>query len=109
MLLYIKMGVDIMDFKYITKFYNKLVNLTKQHLFIGITNEWIVDNFYLLVEKNDLIKNFKKNKKKKKYLTDKLILMLVTILENRNYKIDENILIDDINNYCKENNIKLIY
>ena len=103
------MGVDIMDFKYITKFYNKLVNLTKQHLFIGITNEWIVDNFYLLVEKNDLIKNFKKNKKQKKYLTDKLILMLVTILENRNYKIDENILIDDINNYCKENNIKLIY
>ncbi len=98
-----------MDFKYITKFYNKLVNLTKQHLFIGITNEWIVDNFYLLVEKNDLIKNFKKNKKQKKYLTDKLILMLVTILENRNYKIDENILIDDINNYCKENNIKLIY
>ena len=40
-----------MDFKYITKFYNKLVNLTKNHLFIGITNEWIVDNYYILVEK----------------------------------------------------------
>lgn len=40
-----------MDFKYITKFYNKLVNLTKNHLFTGITNEWIVDNYYILVEK----------------------------------------------------------
>ncbi len=98
-----------MDFKYITNFYNKLVNLTKQHLFIGITNEWIVDNYYMLVEKNDSIKNFKKNKKQRKYLTDKLILMLVTILENRNYKIDENILISDIKSYCEENNIKLIY
>ena len=98
-----------MDFKYITKFYNKLVGLTKQHLFIGITNEWIVDNYYMLVEKNDLIKNFKKNKKQRKYLTNRLILMLVTILENRNYKIDENILINDIKKYCDENNIKLIY
>ena len=33
------MGVGIMDFKYITNFYDKLVNLTKNHLFIGITNE----------------------------------------------------------------------
>ena len=72
-----------MDFKYITKFYNKLVNLTKNHLFIGITNEWIVDNYYILVEKNEVIKSFKKNKKKRKYLTDKLNLMLMTILENR--------------------------
>ena len=36
--------------KIITEHYEYLVNLTKNHIFVGATNEWIIDNFYLIVE-----------------------------------------------------------
>lgn len=48
------------DLKIITKHYNELIKITKQHYFIGITNEWIIDNYYLLVEKENEIKHFYK-------------------------------------------------
>ena len=55
------------DLKIITKHYNNLIKLTKQHYFIGITNEWIIDNYYLIVEKANRIKQFYKNKKESQY------------------------------------------
>lgn len=99
------------DFKNISKHYKQLVKITKQHYFVGITNEWIVDNYYLLIKNKSGLKQFLKDSKQNKYLTKNcdMIKMLSTILENRNYKIDEDILIGDIKNYCKQNNINLIY
>ncbi len=38
------------EFKTITKHYNKLVKMTNSHNFVGIENEWVVDNYYLLLE-----------------------------------------------------------
>ena len=97
--------------KNVNNYYNFLVSLTKKHYFIGITNEWIVDNYYLLVEKNEHILHFLKNKKQNKYMYKNFDMpkMLRTILEKQNYKVDSNILVESIQNYCKENNIALIY
>ncbi len=99
------------DLKIITKHYNNLIKLTKQHYFIGITNEWIIDNYYLIVEKANRIKQFYKNKKESQYLDKNvnLINILEHILEFRNYRIDEISLINNIKDYCKENNIHLNY
>ena len=99
------------DLKIITKHYNNLIKLTKQHYFIGITNEWIIDNYYLIVEKANRIKQFYKNKKESQYLDKNvnLINILEHILEFRNYRIDEISLINNIKDYCKKNNIHLNY
>ena len=99
------------DLKIITKHYNELIKITKQHYFIGITNEWIIDNYYLLVEKENEIKHFYKNKKENRYLYKNinLVNILTHILEFRNYKIDQLSLIENINDYCKKNNIHLKY
>ena len=99
------------NLKIINKHYNNLVKLTKQHYFIGIVNEWIVDNYYLIVEKNNIIKQFNKNKLERQYLYKNvnLINILTHILEFKNYRIDEVNLISNIKNYCKENNIHLNY
>ena len=99
------------NFNIITKHYNNLIKLTKQHYFIGIVNEWIVDNYYLIVEKNNLIKHFNKNKKESKYLYKNvdMINLLNHILEFRNYRIDESDLIINIKDYCDKNDIHLYY
>ena len=89
------------DFKNISRHYEQLVRITKQHYFVGITNEWIVDNYYLLIKNYSELKHFLKDPKKNNYLTKNFDMtkMLSTILENRNYKIDEDVLINDIKNY----------
>ena len=38
------------NFGDITEYYNFLVNKTKNHEYVEITNEWLIDNYYLLVE-----------------------------------------------------------
>ena len=99
------------NMKEINKYYNYLLTKTKKHYFVGIVNEWIVDNYYLLVEKEEHIKNFLKNKKQIKFINKNfdMILMLNTILKECNYKTDEISLTNDIKNYCIKNNISLTY
>ena len=38
------------NFEDINEYYNFLVERTKKLEYVGITNEWLIDNFYLLVE-----------------------------------------------------------
>ena len=38
------------DFNNINEYYNFLVDKTKNKEYVGITNEWLIDNFYLVVE-----------------------------------------------------------
>lgn len=38
------------NFENINEYYNFLVDRTKKKEYVGITNEWLIDNFYLLVE-----------------------------------------------------------
>ena len=38
------------DFENINDYYMFLVDKTKRREYVGITNEWLIDNFYLLVE-----------------------------------------------------------
>ena len=48
------------DFEDINEYYMFLVEKTKQKEYVGITNEWLIDNFYLLLEHKSNIVHDKK-------------------------------------------------
>ena len=62
------------DFEVINKYYNYLVTQTKNKEFVGITNEWLIDNFYLLVEhKTNIVHDKKEIIKREKLIDNKSI------------------------------------
>jgi len=92
--------------------YEYLVNLTKNHIFVGSTNEWIIDNFYLIVEiKNNLYRSYK-NSKKFKYANINNIDMykvVESIFIEHNYDINYTILVKELNKYQDKNNCYFDY
>lgn len=90
------------DFESITKYYNYLVSKTKNHEYVEITNEWLIDNYYLLVEhknnlltmKYDLTSNYK--------VISSNYLFLKNIVTAKNYNIDFKYLVDQLKSYQKE-------
>ncbi|MDD2435526.1 MAG: glucoamylase family protein, partial [Bacilli bacterium] len=99
------------DFNKIKRHYNKLVKMINNCYFVGIVNEWIVDNYYLLVEQRENIYRFVKNKKMYKYTNENICMydMFLNILEKYNYKIDEKIIIDEVIEYQKTTGYNLKY
>ena len=97
------------EFENITKYYNYLVEKTKNHEYVEITNEWLIDNYYLLVEhKNDIL-NSKKELNKNYKLISSNYLFLKNIVTNKNYNIDFKYLVDELKLYQKETNQILTY
>lgn len=103
--------MEKLKMKNIAKHYKKLVSMTNKHLFIGIINEWILDNYYLIMEEKQNIKNSLNNKEDLVYLKKNIDIFKITktILEKHNYKIDEKILIKELSNYQKKYNYIFLY
>ena len=100
------------DCKNIENYYEKLVELTKNHNFVGSTNEWIIDNFYLVVEQRNANKRLFRNKKNiKEMLTinEDMYVVLVDIFKEHNYSLDKAMLIRELNSYQAKNNIYFSY
>ena len=97
--------------KYIEEYYEKLVDLTKNHNFVGSTNEWIIDNFYLVVEQRNVIKKFIKNKQNRNILNanEEIYTILLDIYLKHNYSMDKTILIKELNSYQTKNDICFSY
>ena len=90
------------DFEDITKYYNFLVNKTKNHEYVEITNEWLIDNYYLLVEHKNNILNQKKILNKNYKLISTNYLFLKNLVIEKNYNIDFKYLVDELKSYQKE-------
>ena len=93
------------NLKYIKDYYIYLVELTDNHQNIGITNEWIIDNYATILERNNLVMEILSDKELLKQLEktkDKLYNLLTNTIENQNYKVTEKSLIRAINNYQNE-------
>ncbi len=89
------------DYTKITDYYEKLVLLTKKKYFVGPTNEWFIDNYYLLRE---VYNHFQEVKRDRKFINiinnaTKVEKMLSKILKRYNYLIDINILQKEINRF----------
>ena len=100
------------NYDIISKHYEYLVNLTKNHIFVGSTNEWIIDNFYLIVEtKNNLKKSYKTSKKFKYAKTNNVDMYKIVedIFTARNYDVTYTTLIKDLNAYQSNHNCYFNY
>ena len=98
--------------KNIEKYYENLVELTKNHNYVGSTNEWIIDNYYLVVEtKNHLKKIFKEKKNIKNMLevNEEMHNILMGIFKKHNYNIDTNTMLKELNNYQTKNDCYFSY
>ena len=96
----------------IDSYYQNLVSLTKNHYYVGSTNEWILDNYYLVVEhKNVIKKDFKEDKKLKTLIESngEMHKILVDIFNKHNYNIDIHSLIKELNNYQDKNDAYFSY
>lgn len=79
--------------KTIEKYYEYLIKLTSCNSFVGATNEWIIDNFYIIAEVEVSIKKLvKDNKKLKRHLNSST--ELYNYLNNLCYESDFNINFD---------------
>ena len=97
------------DFEDINEYYTFLVDKTKKKEYVGITNEWLIDNFYLLVEHKTNIIHDKKEimKKLKKY--DRIFYCLKEIVVRNNYNISFRLLVSELKEYQKKTKITFSY
>ena len=97
--------------KYIEEYYKKLVKLTKNHHFVGFTNEWIIDNFYLVIEQRNEIKKIIKDRDGREILRANYDMyeIIKNIYIKHKYNVDKNTLIKELNNYQSKNNISFSY
>ena len=90
------------NFNEITKYYNFLIKKTKNREYVDITNEWLIDNYYLLVEqKNNILLN-KKDLKKYDQIIVKNYDLLKNIASKKKYNIDFKYLVDELKKYQKD-------
>lgn len=89
------------ELRKITKHYKSLIKTINNHYFVGIINEWIVDNYYLLAEQHAKLEAFRKNKNLYKYTTKNVDMynVVTDILEKYHYLIDEKIIVKELDDY----------
>ena len=88
-------------FDNITEYYNFLVNKTKEHEYVEITNEWLIDNYYLLAEhKNFILMDKTQILKDSKIMNDNYYF-LKNIVSKKNYNINFKYLVDELKKYQK--------
>ena len=97
------------EFEEITKYYNFLVDKTKKHEYVEITNEWLIDNYYLLAEHKNNIENSEKELNKNYKLINNNYLFLKNIVSSKNYNISFKYLVDALKDYQKETNKVFTY
>ena len=99
----------INDFNDINTYYSALVDKTKNKEYVGITNEWLIDNFYIVVEhKTNFVQNKKAIKKRIKMINNIYYIIRDIVIKN-NYNVSLKILADELKKYQKENNTYLSY
>lgn len=89
--------------KNILKYYKKLVNLAKNNSSIGVSNEWILDNYYII---NGTVKNLilHFNNKKFNLISDKTKLynIVFEIMNTNKFQFNINIFYYKLNKYQEE-------
>ena len=84
------------DFDDITEYYNFLVNKTKNRQYVEITNEWLIDNYFLIVEHKNTILNSKIIIKKNKKIIQENYYFLKNIINSKNYNISFKFLVEEL-------------
>ena len=93
----------------INEYYDNLVSKTKQFKYVGITNEWLIDNYYLIVENKKSIYENRKGISKKLNKCSSIYAVVKNIVEESEYNINYKSFIKDINAYQKKQNMYFSY
>ncbi|MDY0015174.1 MAG: hypothetical protein RBS13_03110, partial [Bacteroidales bacterium] len=95
----------VLSIQQITTYYKILVEETKNKKTVGSTNEWILDNYFIISEqeksirdelRSKVIKSIKSKRKRSLYV------LLHSILQDSNYHIDIKHIFNKINEYQKK-------
>ena len=99
----------VKNYKEISKYYRFLVNKVKKHENVEIINEWLIDNYYLVVEyKNDIIDNSKQLSKDLKK-SSRIYSVINEIIIKNDYNINYKSFLKEMNSYQRENNYYFSY
>ena len=97
------------NFGDITEYYNFLVRKTKDHEYVDITNEWLIDNYYILAEHKNTIMNQMKDIKKNIKIINSNYPILKNIVSKKNYNINFRYFVEELKNYQKETKKNFTY
>ena len=97
------------NFEDITEYYNYLVAKTKNHEQVDITNEWLIDNYYLLAEHKNNIYSQKGSLKKNLKTLEENYYFLKAIANKKNYDINFKYLTDELKKYQNDTNQVFTY
>ncbi len=98
--------------KEITHYYLLLVEETKSQRLVGSTNEWVLDNFYMISEQEKVLKVDLRSKEFRKLegkRMERLKEMLQGYLQSCHYQIDKGLLFHYMTQYQTKNNDYLTY
>ena len=98
--------------KEITHYYLLLVEETKSQRLVGSTNEWVLDNFYMISEQEKVLKVDLRSKEFRKLegkRMERLKDMLQGYLQSCHYQIDKGLLFHYMTQYQTKNNDYLTY
>ena len=99
----------IENYKEISKYYRFLINKSKNHENVEIINEWLIDNYYLVVEyKNTIVDN---SKEISKYLDriEHVYDAIYDIVSRNEYNINYKVFLKEMNSYQRQNNYYFSY
>lgn len=95
----------VANVKEITQYYKILVEETKSKKIVGNTNEWLLDNYFIISEQEKTLREELRSKaiktikpKRKKQIDD----LIYSFLKKLNFQIDINLVFNDINEYQKK-------
>ena len=90
------------NFDSITNYYYFLVNKTKNYEYVEITNEWLIDNYYILAEHKNNIMSIKKELKKNIKIINSNYYILKNIVNKKNYNASFQYIVEELKRYQKE-------
>ena len=92
----------LLDYTDISEYYTYLVDKTKHLEYVGITNEWLIDNYYQIVEQKNNILEDKKTISKSLKDSHNIYSVITKIVEENEYNLNYRNLVKEINTYQKK-------
>ncbi len=90
------------NFKEITCYYEYLVEKTKNYEYVSAVDEWVIDNYFLVVEHKNGIMPIRKIIAKQLKKSDKIYYIIKDMATKNNYNMSFEQLVSDLNLYQKE-------
>ncbi len=89
----------------ISNYYKRLVSLTKKKTYVGANNEWLIDNYHVLLLNDAVVKKTLKVSENVEQISNydqHLLSVIEDALEKNNYKVEMNSFINKLKNQHSE-------